>query len=55
METPSIPLVLAALSLLAAVISGLHLQFARHPLRFAQTGFGMGVGVALIALGAVIV
>jgi hypothetical protein len=55
MQTPSISLIVASLALLAAAACGMNLQFGRQPFRFARTGFGMSVGVALVALGAVVV
>ncbi|HYC95165.1 MAG TPA: hypothetical protein VEB39_05640 [Sphingomicrobium sp.] len=49
---PSISLIVASLSLLAAAGCAINLQFARRPSRIARTGVGMGLGIALVALGA---
>ena len=55
MQTPSIFLIVASLALLAAAASGMNLQFGRQPARFARAAFGMSLGVALVALGAIVV
>ena len=52
---PSIALIIAILSLLAASACAMNLQFGRRPLRYARTGFGMSMGVAMIALGTIVV
>jgi len=55
MQMPSISLIVASVALLAAVGCAMNLQFGRRPAHFARTGFGMSLGVALIALGAIVV
>lgn len=55
MQMPSIFLIVASFSLLTAVACAMNLQFGRRPARFARTGFGMSLGVALVALGAIAV
>jgi hypothetical protein len=55
MLVPSLTLIVASLALLAAVACALNLQFSRRPIWFARTGFGMALGIALVALGAVVV
>lgn len=48
-------LIVAILSLLGAVACAMYLQFGRRPAPIAKTAFGMSLGVALFALGAVVV
>ena len=44
---------IASLSLLTAVACAMNLQFGRRPSPIARTAFGMSLGVALVALGAI--
>jgi hypothetical protein len=55
MQGPSSSLIIVCIALLAATVCAMHLQFARRPNWFARTGFGMSLGVALIAIGAIVV
>lgn len=48
---PSFSLTVASVSLLTATACAMNLQFARRPVRIARTGFGMSLGLALLALG----
>ena len=52
MQASSIFLTLAVLALLGAVALGLNLQFGRRPIRYARTGLGVSMGLALAVLGA---
>jgi uncharacterized membrane protein YczE len=55
MQGPILSLGIVCIALLAATACALHLQFARRPNWYARTGFGMSLGVALIAIGAAVV
>ena len=55
MQGPRISLIIVCISLLAAMLCAMHLQFARRPNWYARTGFGMSLTVALLALGAIVV
>ena len=55
MQGPNVPLGIVCIALTAATACAMHLQFARQPNWYARTGLGMSLGVALIAIGAVVV